>query len=336
MNTQLKNKIISDSKINALLNANRFCEAAIKLQDRQKKEWILLLDNYSALKNVKQKSIQFNGYKIHFQFNPQRLLSSTADVSEITIKNRECFLCLNNLPKEQKGILIYDKFILLCNPFPIFNHHFTIAYTEHQPQLINNHFLDLLSLAKNMNDRFAVFYNGPKCGASAPDHLHFQTVEKKCLPIFNQLNLIKNKFGKLHKSDSNISVHSIDDGLRKFILLQSLNVKLIENYFNKIYTVLDKSSDEHSEPMLNILCTYDGNTGWTVLVFSRSQHRSSHYFSRGKSKILISPASVDVGGVCILPREEDYAKISPESLREIFSEIFPYEIEFNKIISAIA
>lgn len=336
MNTQLKNKIISDSKINALLNANRYGDAAIKLNLLQKKEWKIFSDNYSVLKNVKQKSIQVNGYKIHFQFNPQRLLSSTADVSDRTIKNRRCFLCLNNLPKVQKGILIDDKFILLCNPFPIFKHHFTIVCTKHQPQLINNHFLDLLSLAKKMNDRFAVFYNGPKCGASAPDHLHFQTVPKKCLPIFGQLVSMKNKFGKLHKSESNISIYSIDDGLRKFILLQSLNVQLIENYFLKVYTALYKNSDEHSEPMLNILSTYDGNTGWTVLVFSRSQHRSSHYYKRGEGKILISPASVDLGGVCIFPREEDYAKINPESIREIFSEIFPSKIEFNKMISAIA
>ena len=336
MKTQLKNKIISDPKINALINANRYGDAAIKLNLHQKKESKILSDNSSALQKVKQKSIRFTGYKIHFQFNPQRLLSSTADVSDRAIKSRKCFLCLNNLPKEQKGILINDKFILLCNPFPIFKYHFTIIYTEHQPQLINNHFLDLLSLAKKMNDRFAVFYNGPKCGASAPDHLHFQTVGKKCLPIFSQLNLIKNKFGKLHKSQPNISVHSIDDGLRKFILLQSLNMQLIENYFHKIYTVLNKNDDENYEPMLNILCTYNGDTGWTVLVFARSQHRSSHYFKSGESKILISPASVDLGGVCIFPREEDYAKVSTESIRAIFSEIFPREIEFNKIISAIA
>lgn len=335
MNIHLKKVIIYDSMINDLVKANRYGDAAIKLNLLQKKEWKILSDNYSALKNLKQKSVWINGYKIHFQFNPKRLLSSTADVSDKTIKDRKCFLCVNNLPKEQKGILIDDKFILLCNPFPIFNHHFTIASTEHQPQLINDHFLDLLSLAKKMKDQFAVFYNGPKCGASAPDHLHFQTVKKKYLPIFNQLKLIKNKFSDFHKSQPNISVHSIDDGLRKFILLQSLNAQMIKNYFNKIYTALNKNDDEQSEPMLNILSTYNENTGWNVLVFLRAQHRSSHYFKRGDNKILISPASVDLGGVCIFPREEDYFRINTKFIREIFSEIFPSKIEFNKIISAI-
>jgi len=336
MNTPLKNKITFDPKINALLFAHQFCDAAIKLQSQQKKQWELLSKSLSSLKQTRLKAIQFDGYILFCQYNSQRSISTSADVSDRTIKNRKCFLCVKNLPKEQKGILIEDKFMLLCNPFPIFNHHFTIVYTEHHPQLISNHFWDLLSLAKKMNDRFVVFYNGPKCGASAPDHLHFQTVEKSCLPIFDQLELIKNKFGQLHKSGSNISVHSIDDGLRKFILMQSLDAQLVDNYFQKIYTVLNKRNEKISEPMLNILCTYDGNSGWTVLVFVRSKHRSSHYFNKGKSKILMSPASVDVGGVCILPREEDYVKISSESIKEIFSEIFPDGVEFNKIIKEIS
>lgn len=332
MNFPLKNKIISDSKINALLKANRFCDAAIELQAQQKNEWELLSKHLNSLTQTRLKAFQFDSYRIYCQFNPKRFISTSADISDKTIRNRECFLCVKNLPEEQKGILIEDKFILLCNPFPIFNHHFTIAYTEHQPQLIEYHFMDLLSLAEKMNDRFVVFYNGPLCGASAPDHLHFQAGEKSFLPIYNEFNFIKNRFGKQLINLSNFSAFSIDDGLRKYFIIESNDQQIISEYFHKIYLSVKNIYAGEPEPMLNILCDYEKETGWRVLIFPRSQHRSSHYFNDGEDKILLSPASVDIGGVCILPREEDFVKINSLIIKKIFSEVFPAEYIFQKII----
>lgn len=335
MSTSLKNNIVFDLKINALLKAHHFCDAAIQLHSMQKKEWRLLSDNFNSLKQARLKSFQFDGYKIYCQFNSQRVISTSADVSDGTIKNRNCFLCIEHLPEEQKGILIKDKFILLCNPYPIFKQHFTIALISHLPQLIEDYFSDLLSLAKNLTDRFVIFYNGPKCGASAPDHLHFQAGEKVFLPIFEQLDFIKDKFGKLLVNITNFSAYSVNDGLRKFILMESPDQQLMIKYFHKIYAEMKKNNSDQPELMLNILCRYEEKNGWAVLIFPRSQHRSSHYFKEEENKILISPASVDLGGVCILPREEDFTKMKSSLIEEIFSEIFPSKDEFDKIISTI-
>ena len=117
------------------------------------------------------------------QFNPGRYISTSAKVDEKSINDRKCFLCPANLPEEQKGILYEEEYLILGNPFPIFPEHFTIPNINHVPQQIKNNFPLMLKLTKDLSKHYVVLYNGPKCGASAPDHFHFQAGTKNFMPI---------------------------------------------------------------------------------------------------------------------------------------------------------
>ena len=144
--------------------------------------------------------------KINAQFNAGRMTSTSAKVDPKSISERKCFLCEKNLPAEQKGILYNNKYIILCNPFPIFPTHFTLTHKEHQPQRILDTFSDMLDLSKDLSKHYSVIYNGPRCGASAPDHLHFQAGNKYFMPIDDEFHQIKNEYGKMIFEDDDLSI----------------------------------------------------------------------------------------------------------------------------------
>jgi len=205
-------KILSDSQIIDFNNQNDFASAADYLFNSQLKNWRLMKDNYDALKNIQTKAFWFEGIKFNLQYNPERIKSTSALVDEKSITKRPCFLCTKNLPQTQKGIVLNQDFVLLCNPYPIFPQHFTITALEHKPQMILDHFGEFLVLTKTLSPRYTMIYNGPACGASAPDHLHFQAGTKNIMPIENDtanvvvsncvLNLVPDKqkaFAEMHR-----------------------------------------------------------------------------------------------------------------------------------------
>ncbi len=171
-------KILNDPQTLNLISQKDYSSAADYLFSSQLKSWSLMRKNYAALNNIQTKSFWFDGMKLKVQFNPERIISTSAKVDDSSIANRECFLCTVHLPEEQKGILIRDDFILLCNPYPIFPQHFTIASLDHKPQQISEFFSEFLELSKLLSPNYTLIYNGPACGASAPDHLHFQAGNK--------------------------------------------------------------------------------------------------------------------------------------------------------------
>ena len=142
---------------------------AISLLQEQKSKWQLLADAYRSLDSVKVREIHCDGFSTLLQFNPKRIVSTSANVDEKSVHERKCFLCPQNLPDEQKGVLYREGFLVLCNPAPIFPYHFTISTVQHTPQEIGKFVGTFLSLAKELSPEFTVFYNGPRCGASAPD-----------------------------------------------------------------------------------------------------------------------------------------------------------------------
>jgi hypothetical protein len=144
-----------------------------ELFEDQFRDWALARDNYHQLDEVRVRRVSFPGYNISVQFNPGRITSSAAKVDAKSIEARPCFLCEKNRPAEQQGIPIEDGYIILINPFPIFRRHLTIVSGSHTPQRIAGNFGTMLALARSLPE-YVIFYNGPQCGASAPDHLHFQ------------------------------------------------------------------------------------------------------------------------------------------------------------------
>jgi hypothetical protein len=150
---------------------------------KQELAWPRLKEGMAALKEVELRKIQCSGFDVQLQFNPRRIHSTGAHVDAKSIRERKCFLCLANLPGEQQGILYKNEFLLLCNPAPIFYHHGTISHIHHIPQAIEDRIELVLNIVKDLAPSFTVFYNGPKCGASAPDHLHFQTSPAGNIPV---------------------------------------------------------------------------------------------------------------------------------------------------------
>lgn len=313
--------ILKDVQIESLLSDNNYAAAADYLFSSQLNNWELLKKNYNTLKNVQTKSFWFDGFKLKVQFNPERIKSTSAAVDENSVKNRNCFLCLENLPNEQKGILLRDNFLLLCNPYPIFPQHFTITLLSHKPQRISDSFGEFLEMSKLLSPQYTLVYNGPACGASAPDHLHFQAGTKNFMPIENDIQQLKNDFGIIVQEDKLITTSFIDDGLRRIILVESTEQKMIENSFGKILKAYEKLSKAEPEPMLNILCTYNEEFGWSLIIFLRSKHRPECFYKNDPDKILISPAAIDLGGVIITPREEDFIRVDKELLQKIFREV---------------
>ena len=313
-----KSKSTTNKQVLTYLNENDYANAAKLLLQIQITEWDKLEAGHKNLSSIKTKTFWFDGFKIKIQFNPGRILSTSAKVDVDSIKKRSCFLCKKNLPKEQKGIKVLENYLLLCNPYPVFPEHFTIVTTNHKPQNISSSFSDFIMLSKLLSDNYTIIYNGPQCGASAPDHLHFQTGTKYFIPIENDCHSIKNKFGDIVLDNEKLTLTAVDDGLRRFITLESTDDKILLKTFNIIYNELDYNN---GEPMMNLICNYDEELGWRVIIFLRSKHRSSHYFLKGENQIVLSPAAIDLSGVCILPVENDFNKIDKELLVSIFNEV---------------
>lgn len=328
----MEHRTYTNAELNRLIDEGNLSEASKKLFDLQCDDWKLCRDNYEQLKNVKIKEFRFGSYKIKAQFNPGRIISTSAKVDPKSIKERKCFLCEENLPPEQKGIIYRNSYSILVNPYPIFPVHFTLTNLNHQPQRIIDTFPDLLNFSKDLSKNFTVIYNGPRCGASAPDHLHFQAGNKFFMPIDDESDLIANEFGEVVIDNEDIVARAVDDGLRKFLHIESNDENLIIKFFINFYRVYSDLMNETQEPLLNIVSFYDSEFGWRVIIFLRAKHRSHHYFEEGENQILVSPAAIDLGGVCIFPREEDFNKLDEALVKEIFSEVFIDKSLLNQLI----
>jgi hypothetical protein len=325
-------KVFTDNPaVNNFIEQNNYSDAAKALFEIQASEWPMLKTGVSTLETVKVKSFQFDGFKLKAQFNAGRMTSTSAKVDPKSISERKCFLCVENLPEEQRGFSFDHNYIVLCNPFPIFPEHFTITHREHQPQRILDTFPDMLDLSKNLSKHYSVIYNGPRCGASAPDHLHFQAGNKFFMPIDDEFQLIKNEYGNEIFENDDLSVFAVDDGLRKFISIESLDKDLIVKTFNKFYKSYSELMNEEQEPLMNLAGFYEAEFGWRVIIFLRAKHRPAVFFAEDESKMLVSPASIDLGGVCVFPREEDFNRITKEQIADIFREVFVDEEKLDSI-----
>lgn len=324
----LENKIIALGDLAKFGNIASINDQAGSLVTQQCSVWEIAAKNYAGLNNIQTKTFDFGHFKVISQFNAERIRSSAAKTDAKSIAERPCFLCIENLPEVQKGIVFQNKYLILVNPFPIFSKHFTISSLNHTPQLIKNHFTDLLELSAVLPD-FTVFYNGPECGASAPDHFHFQAGEKGMLPVETEFkNLAESDFEVLIQTVK-IKVVAVENHLRRFVVFISADKSETENIFEKVYSILD--TGQYEEPMLNILSNFE-NGKWRVILFPRQKQRPSHFFRTDEKHIMISPAAVELGGLLVLPREEDFKKITKKDIEDIFEEVTINRVAFNKLI----
>ena len=298
------------------------------LFDEQLSSWEQAAGNYAALANVKVRSVDVGGFPFKIQFNPARIVSSAAKVDAKSIQERRCFLCAANRPAVQKGLNYScngEDYEILINPFPIFPKHLTIPVIKHTDQLISGRFGAMLDLAEKLAG-YTLFYNGPKCGASAPDHFHFQAGNRGFLPIEERFHSLGKRV--LFKGDD-VALYGVNSFYNGMIAMVSSSVSQAESLFDKIYNSLPLHEGE-SEPMVNILCWYERGE-WITVIFAREKHRPACYFSEGEDNILLSPASVDLGGVLITPLEKDFEKIGEREIACIMGEISVSEEEILQI-----
>ncbi len=262
----------------------------------QRKHWQELDDAIKGMKSIQSKRLNWgNEIEVEIQYNPERIVSVASKVDFKSINKRPCFLCAKNRPGVQEGIEFLNKYIILTNPFPILNNHLTIALHSHVPQLIGRKVIDMLTLAENLYD-YVIFYNGPKAGASAPDHFHFQAGLKH--PI----------------------LMSGDNELRSCLTIQSSNKEEAINLFYEVIYYLESFEPDAQEPMMNIIAFYE-NDKYNIHIYPRKQHRPRQYFLEGSQQILISPGAVDIAGLIITPRFEDFEKINKEDIEDIYQQV---------------
>jgi glycosyltransferase involved in cell wall biosynthesis len=290
---------------------------AYSLLSRQKEDWPKLAESYAAFEKIETKNVFVDRVEIKVQYNPARIVSSGAKIDPQAIKERPCFLCKENLPAEQESLPMGNNYVLLCNPYPIFPEHFTIASRHHIPQSIENHFVDMLQIAKQLQG-FTILYNGPQSGASAPDHLHFQAVTSSYLPINQDVaDFTENLFPD---DDTGKYLGIISHYLRNGFRIVAFTEEKAVDVFDGVYRTLKHYTVDKGEPRMNIFCSYTGSE-WRVFVIPRICHRPRQYFAEGNKQILTSPGAADVGGVFITSRKEDFNKITPDILRDIYTQI---------------
>ena len=285
------------------------------LLDRQLATWETARRNYDALSGVRVKELNVHGVPYKVQFNPARIVSSGAKVDAQSIKERRCFLCAANRPAEQEGILFRGHYEILVNPFPIFPRHLTVPETGHLPQLIANRFADMLELARELTD-FTIFYNGPRCGASAPDHAHFQAGSRGFMPIEADW---RTRIAETVVQTAHATLYSLNDAPRTTLVINTDDAGEASRLFQDIYQSLFVPEGDE-EPMMNVLAFYE-SAHLTVFVFPRAKHRPACYTAEGNARLLSSPASVDLGGVFITPVEQDFQKITADNVAQILSEV---------------
>ena len=305
------------------------CELGLKVNelfDQQLSVWEMARNNFEGLKTVQIREFDFDGFAVKVQFNPARMVSSGAKVDAKTIAERKCFLCAANRPEVQRGIEWRDYDILI-NPFPIFTRHLTIPRREHVDQRLVPYIADMFDLARELTD-FVVFYNGPKCGASAPDHMHFQAGNADFLPLVSDyFNLKQVGRTELVETADTAETYLMKDYLRVVYCIESADAVALKEAFMKLYNSWVVDADV--EPMMNVVCLYRQSTvdgqqiadgKWYLFVIPRGAFRPWQYTAEGDAQLLVSPATVEVSGLFITPVKEHFERITKEDVVDILTQ----------------
>ena len=295
--------------------------------------WQLASSNFRALKTAPSREVDVFGLKCRIQYNPRRVISSTADTSPAAIASRKCFLCADNRPKEQFHLGFEGRkgrnYHIQINPYPIFRGHLVIVRDEHIPQEIWHHFPDMLDFAARYKD-YLVFYNGPSSGASAPDHLHFQAIPKHNLPLEDVVDECLDHPGEPLATVKDASLYKFDGYARGVFALKATTSKSLAKLFYRLLDCTDRGKGEE-EPMFN-LYAYVKNGEYRTIVVMRSAKRSHHFYSEGADHLTISPGAADIAGLFVAPFREDYDKADTALLEELLSEVCISEDEQNMIV----
>ena len=313
---QGKADIMEDSSISRFFN-------------RQLEVWTDARHRFRDLKHVETR--QFSD-QLKLQWNPARIVSTGAKIDKKTLGERPCFLCDKNRPKEQMSKQIDEKFHLLVNPFPILPVHFTIPARKHQPQLIYKNYGEMHRFISLHSD-LMVFYNGPKCGASAPDHLHFQAGTNGILPLQANWQRLSRNLTDIISLNDEEKISVVRDFIVPAFVIISKSAESDEALFRRLYKAMPQRGDE-TEPMMNIISWRKGEEFISVVI-PREKHRPEAYFAEGDAQFVVSPGALDMSGLIITPREEDFRKLTEEKALSLLQECGVSEEKMNAIIAKL-
>lgn len=281
--------------------------------------------NFYNMRMSELRTVQFNGFSYTLQMNPARILSATADITKKPDSSR-CFLCEGNLIEGQIAHSYNSDFFIAVNPFPIAENHITIISKLHIPQSIINIVDSFVKMVDDLPD-YAVFYNGPKCGASAPFHLHFQACKLDALPVFGEIETLKNYTIK-RAVYSGALLYKINDGTRRFVIIEADNASQAKYYIERVLHEVNLIYNT-TEPEVNIgMICRDGY--YTVTIFPREKHRPEEYF-RTENRIVCSPGYADLAGLIPVCLKENFYSITSEDITSIMNQVCIAEDKFEKL-----
>ena len=318
-------------KLRQAMNKKR--QAGDLFIENQLAKWQTARTNHEALNQIETRRFELAGNTITVQFNPARAVSTCAKVDKSSIEARKCFLCPENKPNEQDEIIISldEPFSLRINPYPILPGHLTISSLKHQDQVLADKTIRQLpgKLISWLEEYFAsgyvLFYNGAKCGASAPDHFHFQAVKQSDVPVIQQWErlmetAVREKEIKTENGNtySSFQITSYICPIQVFICNHSADIlpEMINQYLESL-----PLHEGESEPRYNLFAWQNKQRGFTMAYFPREGHRPACYTATGGEQLLVSPGALDMAGLLVTPRKEDFDKITESDITQIYKEV---------------
>ncbi len=314
-----ESRLINDDALAAYAThpLTNFQTRVAALINQQLATWPMLHNATAALDQVQYKELNVKGSRVMAQFNPARIVSTAAQVDAASIQARPCFLCAENLPAEEKGIAFGENYVVLCNPFPVLKDHLVISERRHTPQAIAPRVDDLLDLTKELGSEYFTLYNGPACGASAPDHHHFQACSSAGIPLFEEINHWPRTW---LAQQNDLEVFTLTDYRLKIFVASSKKKDTMRAWFQTTLSCLAKETGATTEPLINLVAIHNSQR-WTLYLFPRGKHRPSCYYAEGEQKLTISPAGIDLTGVLVVPDPTHFARVTAEEVAQIYTEI---------------
>ena len=283
-----------------------------ELFKRQSRAWPQLSKGIDGLAQAQTRAVRIDWFEIFIRHIPHRAGSTTASVDPESVAKRPCFLCAGNLPPEEEGLQFDKDFTIYCNPFPIVDHHLTIVHGEHSSQRIANRFGNMLDLATALPGYF-VTYNGPECGASAPDHMHFQAGSRGLFPI--------------EKDTAGLAGVTVPNYARNVFLLRGQDRSALIHRMDRAIDLLAETTGKLVEPMVNIVVFHERGE-WVTYLFPRKKHRPEVFHT---GELTVSPASIDFCGIFVVPLERDFERITGDAIAAIFREVTLPDGQFQEV-----
>lgn len=303
------------------------------LKDVKTKELVLSDDFGEERRGVNEQDGEDTAvvFDLKAQYNPARIVSTGASIDKNVIAKRQCFLCESNRPQQQITKRLCGGLELLVNPFPILNTHFTIPSHTHKPQAIKDNYGKMYDIIKCYPE-LMVFYNGPRCGASAPDHMHFQAGASDGIPMFEGWHRLSRNLSVVYSLSEDEDISVVNDYPCAAFLIRSKSKDSGVKMFNCIYESLTLKKDD-TEPMMNIVTWMHDNTYLSV-IFPRGKHRPDCYY-HDTDRLMVSPGALDMAGLIITPREEDFERIDASIALSILREVSLPSAEMETVIEKL-